>query len=315
MRPLRPLAPFGLSGAVLVGWGLVAHNSGSGWVQLVGEAVGATLVVGLLGPAWALARSRLEIVGGDSDATAGEPADLLLRCSRRVRVRPVAPPGPDATAGPGPRRAEGPPDVMEVVAPRHCLLDTVVVDVQSAAPFGIAWWTRRVVLALPAPLHVAPRLGAARPLPRSDDLGSGDGSGRTGAVVGDPRAVRQYRPGDSRRRVHWPATAHSGTLMVRETEAPTRRPTTVVVSLPPDDDAAERTTEEALGTVLARLAQGVPVVLVTTEAGGVAHAPVPHQLAARRRLARAVATTSPATGAHVAGLADGADDRLEVFGP
>jgi uncharacterized protein (DUF58 family) len=294
LHPVRPVVPFGLSALVLVGWALVAHNSGSGWVQVVGEAVGAVLVVGLFGPALALARCRVEVLASAVDVTAGDPATLRVGASRRVRLRPVDPPGPDAFAGP--RAADGVGDVLEVVAPRHRVVDAVMVDVQSAAPFGIAWWSRRVVLRLPAPLHVAPRQGAPLPLPAAADHGGGEGSGRDAAAVGEPRGVRPYRPGDSRRRVHWPGTAHAGALMVRETEAPVRRPSVIVVTLPGDEEAGERVAEQALGTVLARISQNVPVVLATSEATGPVLARVAHRIDAQRRLARASAGPVGAAG-------------------
>jgi len=294
LRPIRPLMPFGLSAAVLVGWGLVAHNGGSGWVQFVGETVGATILVGLVGPAFALARERVTVVANAPDATAGEPVTLRVRCRRRVRVRPVDPPGPDGFVGPASAPgAPGAPDALELVPAHHGVLDEVVVDVQSAAPFGIVWWSRRQVLRLVTPLHVAPRVGPAHPLPVAPDRGDGDGAARVPAVVGEPRGARPYRAGDSRRRVHWPASAHSGSLMVRDMEAPARRPARVFVSLPADAEAAERVAEAALGTVLALAARQVPVVLVTTEAGGVVEAAVPHRLGAERRLARAVPGSGP----------------------
>lgn len=85
--------------------------------------------------------------------------------------------------------------------------------------------------------HVAMHLAATSEvlvLPRVYDLASrgtrGQGRGTEGdlphmvALHGeDDVSIRQYRDGDELRRVHWPATAHRGELMVRQEDRPTRR--------------------------------------------------------------------------------------------
>jgi uncharacterized protein (DUF58 family) len=44
-------------------------------------------------------------------------------------------------------------------------------------------------------------------------------------------SVREYRPGDSPRHVHWPSTARHGTVMVRELEEERTRRLAIVVEL------------------------------------------------------------------------------------
>jgi uncharacterized protein (DUF58 family) len=290
MHPVRSVTPFAVTVAVLVGWGIVAHDSGSGWVQVLGEAVGAAVVVGLFGPAVALARAGVECRANPSDDTAGSPVGLTVTASQRVRVQGTDPPGPVGFVGPG--RDPDSPCTVVIVPSRHGVVDSVTVDVASAAPFGLLWWSRRVVLALPTPLHVAPRLGRSHPTRPLIDDGAGDGARRVAAVIGEARGARPYRPGDSRQWVHWPTTAHTGGLMVREMEGPVRVPATVTVSLPADPDAAESVTEDALATVVALLSKGTPVTLVTTERLGTVSGPVEDRRRAGRRLARAVAPTS-----------------------
>lgn len=45
----------------------------------------------------------------------------------------------------------------------------------------------------------------------------------------DDVSIRNYRDGDEFRRVHWPATAHRGELMVRQEDQPTRRRAIIVL--------------------------------------------------------------------------------------
>ncbi|MBV8463163.1 MAG: DUF58 domain-containing protein [Acidimicrobiales bacterium] len=120
-----------------------------------------------------------------------------------------------------------------------------------------------------------------------------EGAAPVATAFGDPRGVRAYVPGDPRRAVHWPATAHVGVLMVRETERPTEDPVTIDLRLPAEPGAAEAACERAEGTGCAWLARGRLVVLVTDEADGRVAAPVRDAVELGRRLARAVAPPAP----------------------
>lgn len=307
VRPVSPAGP--ILGAVfaLLAWAAVAHNSGSGWVQALGAVLAGVLIVGLLGPAVAVGRARVTTVAAPDDAVAGARCELTMTGNVRVRVRPLVPPGPPAFVGPGratratprPRAAwldgasradsDGAGQRVELIPERRGVFDGIVVEVASAAPFGLLWWSRTVRVPLEEALVVAPRLGSPLDVPAEHDDASGSASARVAAIVGEPRGVRPYRPGDSRRWVHWPATAHAGTLMVREMEGPTAEPVTVDVELPADPDQAEVTAEHAFGTVASLLRRGVPVLLVTREPAGVVKATVGDDRRAGRRLARAVA--------------------------
>lgn len=90
-------------------------------------------------------------------------------------------------------------------------------------PFGMTHLTLRL-----------PRTAEVLVLPRVYALGAaaqrGQGRGTEGeqpqmvALHGeDDVSIRQYREGDELRRVHWPATAHRGEIMVRQEDRPTRR--------------------------------------------------------------------------------------------
>ena len=304
IRPVRPLLPVAGVVAVLSVWWLVGHNSGAGWVQMIGDGLAATLAVGLLGPAVALRRAAVKVTAAPGDAAAGLPVELAVAASTRVRLRPVEPPGPVVLVGPVRRRAGAggslPSDRLTLLPDHRGVYATVVVEVATAAPFALLWWTRRLALNLPEELLVAPRLGPPAAIAGRDDAADGEGGPPAPARVGELRGIRPYRPGDSRRWVHWPATAHTGVLMVREMEAPTTAPVTVTVVLPRDIEAAETVAERALGTVTRLLDQGIPVILATDEPAGPVVGAVADRRLAGRRLARAVAAHTVLSGPDVA---------------
>lgn len=286
VRPARPLAPIAVSAFVLFIWWVVAQNSGSGWVQFLGDAVFGTIVVGIFGPAIALSRTRLQLVTAPTDCTAGLPVPAQVRASTRVRIRPIQPSGPDSFVGPiGGRRAEDQEIVF--VPSKRGFHQQLVLEVATAAPFGLQWWSRKINLPVPVGLHVSPRVGQPERLPQLDIYDAGKQSTPTPAQVGDARGVRPYQPGDQRRRIHWPSTAHAARLMVREAEEPSANPVTLKVALPIDEDAAERAAERAFGTALEILGRGAQLVLMTDEQTGAVTGAVGGRLEAGRRLARA----------------------------
>jgi len=277
-----------VAAVVLVGlWWLVAHNAGSGWVQVLGDLVFGTLLVGTVGPFVVVARARIGVRSAPADGNAGRPVELRVDVGPRVRVRPVQPPGPEVFVG-SRGRGRAVDDVVVLLPERRGVHDSVTLDIASAAPFGLQWWTRCVQLPLPAALHVAPRCGRAPAPPPRPAEGAGDAHEQPRRDGSLPRGARPYLPGDGRRLVHWRSTAHAGTLMVRELEQPAAEAVSISVELPADPDAAERVAEGALGTVAGALEAGAPVLLATREESGPVLAAVADRRGAGRRLARAV---------------------------
>jgi hypothetical protein len=324
MKPVRPAVPVGGSIAFLLVFEWVASNSGSGWVQALETVLIGVIVTGLIGPAFALEFTTVQCVASPADGTVGQPVDLYVKTSSRVGIRPLEPSGYDSYAGPSSfsgRRAsaresalqlsfglsnrgkvaseptpvsadnpnaKGESSVVRLLPTRRGAYDHATLELTTASPFGILWWSRRVMVHLPDELHVGPRLGAPMRIPARDDDPAGENGRRTSATVGDPRGVRTYQSGDSRRWVHWPATAHHAELMVRDMEGPTAEPVTITVTLPREPDLAEQVAEQALGTVVALLEQGTSVILATTETDGSRIGPVADRRSTARRLARAV---------------------------
>ena len=78
----------------------------------------------------------------------------------------------------------------------------------------------------------------------------------------DDAALREYRPGDDLRRVHWASSARVGDLVVRQDEQSGRRPATVLLELPVEDDAVEWTISTGVSLAAALLDSGHAVRIV-----------------------------------------------------
>ncbi|HEY4928526.1 MAG TPA: DUF58 domain-containing protein [Acidimicrobiales bacterium] len=285
-HPVAWISPVTGSIITMLAWAGVSHSSGSGWVQTVGALLGAFLLVGLVAPIVPARRAHLECTACPADARAGQPLELTFEVDRPVRIHPRYPAGAEHQAGGHQRGSRT--AVLRCTPGRRGILDTVVVEVASSAPFGLVWWARDVEVVLPRVLHVAPRTGEHdRPLASMADA-HGEAVARVPSGLGEPRGVRPYTAGDPRRAVHWPATAHAGTLMVRESERQVDDPVVVDLVLPDDPAAAEEEAERMMAAVGNCLARRKPVVLITREAGGRVIRSVADTVDLGRRLARAV---------------------------
>ncbi len=291
LHPVAWFAPVVGSMVAILSWAAVAHSSGSGWVQAVGALLAAVLLTGMIAPGLLVRGAAVACTGSPSDGEAGRTFRLTMEASGPIRVVPRYPLGQEARAG-GPPRGQRTVDVTFTPA-RRGVLEQVVVELATCAPFGLLWWAREVEVVLPRPLHVAPRRGEPSRLDSTDESSVGDAPLRVPSGAGEPRGVRPYQPGDSRRSVHWPATSHVGSLMVREKERQVDDPIVVQLSLPADRQAAEAESERMMGALTHYLIEGRPVVLGTDEVDGRVTRVVRDRIDLGRRLARAVTAPTP----------------------
>ena len=140
------------------------------------------------------------------------------------------------------------------------VFDSGDVTLTTAAPFGLV--RTRKTSAVPSRLIVHPATsdvaGFALPETAATAVDEAFAVARSGA--GDVFAgVRDYRPGDQRRLIHWRTTARTGRLAVREHEEPARSPVVLVVAGLGADHMAEHVVSDAASIGLYALANGRPV--------------------------------------------------------
>jgi uncharacterized protein (DUF58 family) len=253
--------------------------------SLVWAAVLGVFIVGTAWPIVAVRRIGVEI-DAPRDLTVGDRSSLALRFAgpvSRFEVRVLDPPGPwHSATSPG-------HGTVDHVATRRGVFDVVRVELRSTAPLGVVAAHRVVDVELVRPTEVAPkpwRTGwhpDAVPLPGA--LSPNVAAPQAGDVV---RAVRPYVSGDPAHLVHWPSSARTGGLVVKELEPPTPTGLAIVVDLRGDPLDAERVASYAAGAARSVLGAGGAVLLVTCEDRGPVVATVSSVLDAGRRLARAV---------------------------
>jgi hypothetical protein len=157
--------------------------------------------------------------------------------------------------------------------------------VTSAGPLGLVVGSTVHRVSLPRPLTLAParrRHPLDWPPPAVDALPADARRARGDDLF---KGVRDYVRGDARRLVHWPATAHRGSLMVRETEGTGTPTVRVVVSFAVPGPLADAALGRAAWAMADARARGWAVRLVTrAPVGPDAEAPPPveHLLRPRR---------------------------------
>lgn len=239
-----PLTARGLA-AVVLGVGLMIAANALGRIELA--VFGLTLLL-LTGASWVtllLAGRVVDVertlstdvasVGGISEVRAvlvlstrpvpgGRWHDRLPDALRAV-VTDAAPNGPVGDLPPG-RRGVLPVTyaVMGMKRGRHAIgpLETAAID-----PFGLA--RRRITAGGRTPVTIVPPVVPLRALPGAPGATGGATSTTDRHGQGADNLIpRPYAPGDSMRRIHWRASAHHGSFMVREEERETT-PRAIVV--------------------------------------------------------------------------------------
>lgn len=177
--------------------------------------------------------------------------------------------------------------ILEGRAGARGVVATLTLAVRSKGLCGLLTCTRTHNVRLPRPLEVGPRpVVPAEPFP---DLGGGWGDGTAGPSPDAElvRGLRDYLPGDRLRQVHWRATAHTGELVVKETEEPQAPVLHLVLDLGGGGEAGEAAAGRCAWYAGEALRRGYQVTLTTMEDGHPLTDATASMLLVNRRLARA----------------------------
>lgn len=286
-RPALSLA------AVTVALFGIARTTGSGWLIVILTGIGSVVALAAVLPPFTL-RSLVVDVRPPREATVGRTTEFAVEVNggrgRAVKLR-LPEFGGTWTGVVTPATGR-----LAVIPQRRGVIDHIEIEVRSAAPIGLVWWRRRVVVALARPVEIGPAPVSVALDPPAGRDDSGRNENRSMAAMADTvRTVREYRPGDAIKMVHWAATARAGELMTKELESPIMPALCLAVDLRgPTGDAVEAAASRAAGLALAALAAGLPVSMLTAEVAGPRRGPVTTPGEVNRRLARAIGGPLPA---------------------
>lgn len=272
MRPTRTGVIVGVASAALV---LVGRLLGLTELYAIGAAIGLLAVVCAL---WvALRRLDIVVTRGvrPSRVHVGNPCTVEIEVRNRAgRATPVlrlldpvtGTAGADLLLAPiGLRRSTS--VAYRLPTNKRGIVTVGPMQVAMTDPFGLS--STRSPAAPPVDVTVLPRVDDISPLPRSvgpDPDGTAE-TGSLGRSGEDFAALRPYIVGDDLRRVHWPSSARTGDLLVRQHDIPWQGRVCVVLDLrrPSTDEVTlERAISAAASVLRAHLRRGDHVRLVTT---------------------------------------------------
>src|SRR5262249_52445077 len=136
-----------------------------------------------------------------------------------------------------------------LMALRRGLVDLSEIELATTFPLGFVRCAMR--LHVPQEMIVYPRIGMLNrylALQYRESIETGTMTSNRRGGHDEFYGVREYRPGDNVRAIHWRSTARTGELMMRETAANAPPQMIVVLNIrtareQPDDEAVERAIE------------------------------------------------------------------------
>jgi uncharacterized protein (DUF58 family) len=216
--------------------------------------------------AWHWARPLHVELHNPIDAHSGEPLVYVVRLPD-VSV-PTTVTGPRSSPWLPPPSAlvdSRAPGTMALVAPPRGVVHYLLFELRTRSVLGTCTVRRTARAWCPVPLHVGPlpiphaiewpalrstSVGPTEVAPRGDD---------------ETRGLRPYVRGDAPRSVHWAASAHHGSLMVREREGTGVLALRIVVHLRTPGPASEAAAARAAWLAEEGIARGWLVRLVTLD--------------------------------------------------
>jgi uncharacterized protein (DUF58 family) len=214
---------------------LMGTNVQAGWLLVLCALLLGTIISGVVLPGRMLRGIEVER-RAPAEVVQGEEAFVELVVTNRARGAKLGLTFDDPHVSPTSLYVAHvrPGERIELVTVRRALKrgvhDASAVTLRSAAPFGVA--ERRRTLQVAGSTTVLPAVVPLGPLPflapESDPERALRSVSRRGTGP-EFLGIREYRPGDSPRHVHWPSTARAGTVMVRELEQERSRRIAIVI--------------------------------------------------------------------------------------
>lgn len=272
-RTIRPTREgWWLIGATLV-VGLAATNTGNNLLYLIlAMMLSFTVISGVLSEQ-ALRRVRLQR-GMPDRIFAGTPAPFGVRLTNGKRRLPsyalyVAEPDPGGRTTPvrfflkvGPQAREG--WTYSLVFPRRGRQPLPGLRLFTRFPFGLFTKSSRPIQSRTVLVYPAVRPLARHEVPAALESGWRE-QHRRGRGAGLYN-LRQYRPGDDPRLLHWKTSARTGDLILREREAEERPQVRMILEDPAPESAAEAVEKDvsyAASVAAHAIRRGAAVELVT----------------------------------------------------
>lgn len=276
MRTMRVHRPWGRVLAITCGPALLAMESvtsGAGWLEVLAAILAGLGLVAFVAPAlclWWTCR-HLSVSRTAIDAQVGVAFRVgLAPIALPVLLQPVEPKGVA-------QLVRGHDCDWQITPARRGPLHRASAVAATAFPFGLFWWSRRIEMALPPEVVVAPRPTQVSP-----------GAVASAATNQSWPLLREMVPSDSVRAIHWSTSARLGRPVVLQMpNGGATAPHILVVHLDGTPQQVEQQAADYFGQALQALQRSSLRMSVRTPTGRHEHL-VTSVVAAGRLLGMAV---------------------------
>jgi uncharacterized protein (DUF58 family) len=243
----------------------VGTNVQAGWVLVIAALLLGLLVAGVVIPLSSLRGIRIAR-RTPRTATAGDPVPVTIEVTNDgQRMRGLFRVNDDF-CGPGWAvvgmvQGHGTRSyVSDRTEARRGVYESGVAVLESGMPFGVLRVRRPRVI--DSPLVVYPKVYEV-----PERIATGASTWFAPAAVGDVSSVREYRPGDPLRHIHWRSVARHGQLMVREFDREHNADAAVVAVVGEAPDIADAVATVACSLALSALRSGTLTLIGSAEDG------------------------------------------------
>ncbi len=220
---------------------IAAHESGSGFVQIVGAVLFAAIISNSLISFSRVRHARITVTSVPYDGTTNHNIHIGVTGNKDILV----------TLDSGKTKSafvQKDKETIFSVKPSHCgLYKEIDLIVVSSYPFGLITFHKKVTCHFPTILYVAPEPTITEKAEfELNSLTKEAKSARRNSNSGNLKSIVEYQPGDSISAISWSKTAQMQQLLTKTHEAQTRNENYLIeIRVPERADPA--TTEHYLG--------------------------------------------------------------------
>ncbi|HVE77107.1 MAG TPA: DUF58 domain-containing protein [Actinomycetota bacterium] len=261
---------------------LAAANAQAGWVYVIASALLGITIAGIIAPPFVLRRVSVSRELPPA-VTVGDTVQVRLGITNTGLISKGPFWGKDSLLGDTPFVVDRVPAKRtstieyEGVANRRGVYRDASIRLETGAPFGAA--TARRLVKAKTNLIVHPSWSPLSSLPVLEAASTPNEAfherPKRGAGM-EFFGLREYRPGDSLRHVHWRSTARGGRILVREFEEHPASRLTVII------DAAQKVGAEPKTTFETAVSAAASIVMYALDSGHPVQLSCAHPLGTRR---------------------------------
>lgn len=284
-KPQHSLLLFAAIFLFLLGFFIAAHESGSGFVQIVGAVLFSMVLTNAVLSFFHLKSSSVTIISVPTDATTNQEFNIVLRGTKNTFLTL-----PDDEKN---SFFFGDEEKEFSIKPSYCgLYQNAEFILSSSYPFGIIALQKKITCSFPNQVYVAPQELKTQETDRKiESITKEADFVYRNSNSGNLKSIVDYQPGDLLSSISWSKTAQTQQILVKTHEEQMGSLNCrIEISIPniSDLDAIEHYLGERLYMIIATMEKGFNVTLRARKSDSYTDFQISNKLQAKRLIASLV---------------------------